>query len=345
MLLRIYCILTIFLVVLSACSNNYEGVMSDHFDGNRFFDPMQKENHGGFSQFLKWRFLRKEPKWPQIVEVEKYDIPPKRVHDTQLRVSYVGHVTYLIQTGSLNILTDPVWSERVSPVRFAGPKRVIAPGIRFEDLPPIDVVVISHNHYDHLDIDTIGKLWKVHKPKIIVPLGNDKIIKSYDKNIEVQAYDWGDIVAINSDVKIHLHPSTHWSARGIFDKNEALWASFNIQTPGGNIYFVGDSGYGDGVHFKSAKEKFGSFRLALLPIGAYTPRWFMRTAHMDPEEALLALSDLGAQYMIPGHFDVFPLADEQYGDAIRKLDEAKLKFGISDRVRLLKVGQFFEVPL
>ena len=184
----------------SSCTKYYEGKMSDHFDGNRFFDP-EIDDKKNFLSFLKWKLTGKSIKWPSRVDVIKYDEPPERVFGDNLRISNVGHVTFLIQTQGINILTDPVWSERASPFSFIGPKRVINPGIKFENLPPIDIVWISHNHYDHLDIDTIKKLWKHHKPRIITPLGNDTIIHSYDKNIKVEAYDWGDEVIISKNMK------------------------------------------------------------------------------------------------------------------------------------------------
>lgn len=332
------------LSILSNYTKYYDGDISDHFDGKRFFDPTYERDRGAFD-FLKWQFSREKNYWPSDKLADSNSIPPKRVDGSELLVTNVGHVTYLIQTEGLNILTDPVWSERASPVSFAGPKRVVSPGIKFEDLPPIDIVLISHNHYDHLDLDTIHKLWLNHKPKIITPLGNDTIIKSKDKAIEVEAYDWGDKIIISEDITINLDPMQHWSARGIFDRNKALWAAFTIQTPNGNIYFVGDSGYGKGEHFKNARNKYGSFRLALLPIGAYNPRWFMSFAHMNPEEAVLAYIDLGEPHFIPGHYDVFKLTDEPYGEALKLLEEASIKYNTGLNIKPLKIGEQFYVPL
>jgi L-ascorbate metabolism protein UlaG (beta-lactamase superfamily) len=321
----------------------YKGKKSDHFDGERFFDPTHRMNKT-LLDFIKWR-LKKNPRpWPKKLNNKQFDIPPERVYGNELRVSNVGHVTFLIQTQGLNILTDPVWSQRASPVRFAGPKRVIDPGIKFDNLPPIDLVLISHNHYDHLDIATIEKLWQKFKPRIITPLGNDTIIKSAGNQINVQGYDWGDSVIINGNLKIHLDPAQHWSARGIFDRDKALWAAFTISSSSGNIYFVGDSGYGGGRYFKAAKEKYGSFRLALLPMGAYDPRWFMEYAHMDPEEMLKAHIDLGAPYTIPSHYHVFQLTDEGYGEVLEKFETAKKQLSISEKVKLLDVGEFWLVP-
>ena len=324
--------------------DRYPMRISDHFDGRKFFDPWQKRGAPGFGEVLKWMLLRRRPKWPNRVEVECYDVPPRRVDGTALRITYVGHMTYLIQTASINILTDPVWSNRVSPFLFAGPKRVIEPGIRWKDLPPIDCVLLSHNHYDHLDLKTLDRLWKDHRPRIIAPLGNDRTIEAFNVAINIETYDWGESAQVGEGVKVHLHPTLHWSARGLWDRNRALWAAFNIETPGGNIYFVGDSGYGEGVHFKSAKARFGAFRLALLPMGGYEPRWFMEPVHMDPAEMIKAHQDLGEPWTVPGHFDVFQLTDEPYGDALRRLDAAKLECVKGERIRALKVGGTLEVP-
>ena len=317
--------------------------MSDHFDGKRFFDP-EVPDKKTFASFLKWQFTKKSIAWPKKVDVIKYDIPPERIAGNDLRISYVGHVTFLIQTQNLNILTDPVWSERASPFSFIGPKRVIDAGIKFDYLPPIDVIWISHNHYDHLDLPTINKLWSRNKPRIITPLVNDKIIQSYNKNIKVEAYDWHDAVKINNDINFHLSPMQHWSARGLFDHNVALWAALTIETKGGNIYFIGDSGYGDGRYFKRDKEKFKEFRLSLLPMGAYSPRWFMKYAHMNPDDMVQAYRDLGQPYTVPTHFDVFKLTDEGKGEALVALEEAKRFHKIGNKIKVLNVGEYWFVP-
>jgi L-ascorbate metabolism protein UlaG (beta-lactamase superfamily) len=322
----------------------YTGKVSDHFDGTRFFDPVAPYDKS-FIDVIKWRMVKKPPVWPDKVENNQFDTPPQRIMGENLRVSYVGHVTFLIQTEGLNILTDPVWSERASPVTFAGPKRVQEAGIKFENLPPIDIVWISHNHYDHLDLATIDLLWEKHKPRIITPLGNDTIIKNHNPAIEVEAYDWGDQVIISKQVKFSLDPMQHWSARNLLDKNKALWAALTIETNNGNIYFIGDSGYGQGRYFQRAKEKFGKFRLALLPMGAYEPRWFMKYAHMDPEEMVKAHIDLGNPYTVPSHYDVFSLTDDPRGQALVDLEKAKQELAVGDKIKALEVGQFWNVPL
>lgn len=321
----------------------YHGLVSDHFDGKRFFDP-HSNYEKTFIDVIKWRMNSTFAKWPEKVPNINFDTPPERVSGNDLRVTYVGHVTFLIQIAGLNILTDPVWSDRASPFSFAGPKRVIDPGIKFEDLPPIDIVWISHNHYDHLDLATIDRLWEKHKPRIITPLGNDTIIRSHNPHIIVETGDWGDEIKINDRVSLAIDPMQHWSARGILDRNKALWGALTIQTEVGNVYFIGDSGYGDGRYFKQAKEKFGKFRLALIPMGAYSPRWFMSYAHMDPEDMLKAHNDLGAPHTVPSHFDVFKLTAEPYGEAEQKLNEAKTKMNSGENVKIMQVGEFWYVP-
>lgn len=329
-------------IALSNFTTYHSGKKTDHFNGTHFYDPTVKMKTNFFN-FLKWQLTSKKGFWPKNKIKIKHDVPPERVLGTELRVSYVGHVTFLIQTQGLNILTDPVWSERASPVSFAGPKRIKEPGIKFTDLPPIDIVLVSHNHYDHLDLGTLKRLAQAHKCRIITPLGNEAIINQ-DGNMQVEAYDWGEVVHINDQVHIHLDPMQHWSARGMFDTNKALWAAFTISSPSGNIYFVGDSGYGQGRYFKQAKEKHQTFRLALLPIGAYKPRWFMSYAHMDPEEAILAYMDLGQPHFIPMHYDVFDLADEPYGEAVMLLEEAQKKYQVGSNIQVLEVGQAYYVP-
>lgn len=330
-------------LMLAGCTEYYKGPKSDHFDGKRFYDPVL-DRKTSIWDMLKWRISGENNVWPKKVTVKKYNIPSQRVTGESLVVTNVGHVTFLIQTQGLNILTDPVWSERASPVSFAGPKRVIDPGINFDDLPPIDVVWVSHNHYDHLDLATIDRLWKKFKPRIITPLGNDTIIKSHNSDIKAEAYDWYDRVSITKDITFHLSPMQHWSARGIFDKNKALWAALTIETTSGNIYFVGDSGYGNGRYFKSDYQKFAPYRLALLPMGAYAPRWFMKYAHMDPEEFILAHLDLGAPITVPSHYDVFKLTNEGRGDALIKLAEAKKKHSVDKSIKVMEVGESLAVP-
>lgn len=342
--LRGFLIMGLLTLVLGGCAASSQGPVTDHYDGEVFFNP-GKPMVKNFGSFLKWRFTSKRQYWPEYRELPAYDRPPERVHGDQLRVSWVGHVTVLIQTRGVNILTDPVWSERASPVTWAGPRRVHPPGIAFDSLPPIDVVLVSHNHYDHLDLETLARLQQHHQPRIIVPLGNDRLLAEQEPPIVAEAYDWGGKVPLGAEVAVHLDPMHHWSARGLFDRNQNLWAAFTITTPGGNIYFVGDSGYGNGDYFRAAKEKYQQFRLAILPIGDYDPRWFMAYGHMAPEESLRAFADLGRPVVLPVHYRTFPLADTGYDQPLADLRRAMAGDGVAmERIKALDIGASMMVP-
>src|SRR5262249_19380280 len=252
----------------------YDGPPSDHFDGTRFFDAPGSAPKS-LADLARWQAARDKAEWPAWAPSPFSDRPPRRVDGAAWRISYVGHASLLIQAGGQNILFDPVWSQRASPFSFAGPKRVHDPGIAFDPLPPIDVVLVSPNHYDHLHAPTLAALITPHRPRVIAPLGNDTIMRAHDTSIRAEAHDWHERVALGPDVAVTLVPSRHWSARGPLDRNKALWAAFVIDTPAGRIFHVADSGYGTGFHFKNARERLGPFPLAILPVGASQPRWVM----------------------------------------------------------------------
>ena len=333
---------TLLLFFMMGCSNYYEGPMSEHYDGNTFYDP-QNNTRKSFFSFLRWKFTSKKGSWPKELLPNKGVTPLKeRVEGDDLIVTYIGHATFLIQTQGLNILTDPIFSDRASPVTFAGPKRAHPPSHAINTLPPIDVILLSHNHYDHLDLKSLEAIWEKYNPRIITPLGNDSIIEAHNASIIVETYDWGQSVDLSPEVEVFIEPMQHWSARTFWDRNKALWAAFTLKTSGGNLYVAGDSGYGN--YFKESFEKHGSYRFAILPIGAYHPRWFMQAAHMTPEEALIAFQDLGLPYTAASHFDIFQLGDEPYGEALKRLEEAK-SFPKAKRFKALEVGQQWNVPL
>jgi L-ascorbate metabolism protein UlaG (beta-lactamase superfamily) len=323
----------------------YSGPISDHFDGQRFFDS-DGAPPKDLRELLRWQFggKRERARWPDWIENACSDVPPPRVDGGKVRFSFVGHASWLIQTGGLNILVDPVWSMRVSPFAFAGPKRHNDPGIAFMALPPIDLVLVSHGHYDHLDMATLSRLATRFAPRVIAPLGNDLTINAANPTIKAEAFDWHDRVELGGGIAVTLVPTRHWSARGLFDRNRALWASFVLQTPAGKIYIVCDSGYGEGKHFRRVAEAHGPLRLAILPIGAYEPRWFMREQHMNPADAVQALRDCGAEMALAHHHGTFQLTDEAIDAPALALAEALDAAGIPrQRFVALKPGEVWEI--
>jgi L-ascorbate metabolism protein UlaG (beta-lactamase superfamily) len=321
----------------------YQGPVSDHFDGVRFFNPAGHEPKG-LGAFLRWHFLEPAEAWPATWPSEHRDRPPARVEGKRLRIAFVGHATFLLQTGGLNILLDPVWSERASPVGFAGPRRVNAPGVAFDDLPRIDVVLVSHNHYDHLDVATLGRLWQRDRPRIVTPLGNDTIIAAATPGIAAEPYDWGGVVQLAPEVTVHVEPSHHWSARGTSDRRHALWASFVVTNGQRKVYAVADTGFGDGRTFRHVAARHPGLDVALLPIGAYEPRWFMKGQHVDPEEAVRAFMLSGAARALGHHWGTFRLTNEAIDAPPQALATALFRHGIAaERFRAMRPGEVVEL--
>jgi len=323
----------------------YRGPVTDHFDGTHFFNPGGILPFG-FASVLRWQMNGNRSRWPRHVDLPQGKAKPAvRVTGKDLRVTMVGHASLLIQVAGVNILTDPVWSKRVSPVSFAGPKRVIEPGIAFEDLPPIDVVLVTHNHYDHLDVRTLRRLQHAFAPRFVTPLGNDTIIRRAVPLAHVSVLDWHGHLAVAEGVRVTATPCHHWSARGGRDRRMALWAAFVIETPAGRIYHVGDTGFHDGINYRKAAETFGDFRLAILPIGAYEPRWFMRAQHQNPQEAVEGFKLCKAAFAVGHHFATFQLTDEPMLEPLEHLGLALDAAGIErQRFRPLRAGEVFDVP-
>ncbi len=289
---------------------------SDHFRRGRFFNPGAPEQR--FTQFLRWILQRKVGYWPQFVEIEPGPKPCNRIVGRDLVVTFVNHSTFLIQTGGCNILTDPVWSQRVSPISFLGPRRHRDPGIRFEDLPPIDAILISHNHYDHLDVPTLRKLARRDRPAVFCPLGLRGLLVSAGLT-EVHELDWYDSEPWRS-LTMHCVPAQHFSSRTPFDRDRTLWCGWVIEATGSFMYFAGDTGFGE--HLAEIAARFHPIQLALLPIGAYEPEWFMNPVHMTPEQALDAQQILAASIAVATHFGTFSLADDSMSGPTDRLQAA-----------------------
>ena len=284
----------------------YQGPPSDHFDGTRFFNPGASSTDRSLLEVLRWKAGGAAAPWPTSVPITPAR-PDTRVDG--IRVTMVGHATLLIQMSGLNILTDPVWSARASPFAFAGPRRVTAPGIAFDDLPPIDAVLISHCHYDHLDVATLRRLLAAHDPLMIMPLGNDAIVRAAVPGSRTVTADWHESLTLDC-ATITPTPALHWSARRLNDRRMALWSGFHLRTGAGTVWFAGDTGYGDGTIFRAIREQQGAPDVALIPIGAYEPRWFMRAQHCDPAEAVRIMADVGAGRALGIHWGTFQLTDE-----------------------------------
>jgi L-ascorbate metabolism protein UlaG (beta-lactamase superfamily) len=276
-----------------------------HFDGRRFFNPNAPQVRG-FRDLLRWTWTSRPERSPPFVPDVEPSKPPARVEGNELRVTLVNHSTVLLQHRGGNILTDPIWSQRASPLLWAGPRRRREPGVRWDDLPPIDLVLLSHNHYDHLDVATLRRLAERGPLRFVVPVGVGRLVRAL-KVAQVEELDWGDSVALDSRT-VHSVPALHFSARGLFDRNRTLWCGYFIEAGEFTAYFAGDTAFGP--HFAQIRERFGRPHLALLPIGAYEPRWFMSPVHMGPEDAVRAHEILGAGTSIAIHHGTFQLGDE-----------------------------------
>jgi len=306
--------------------------VSDHFDGRRFFNPAGMDAMP-FSKVPRMLFTRRTP-WPRRVPVTRRPLPA--VGPGDIAITWVGHSTFLFQTDRGNFLTDPVWSERASPVQFAGPRRVRDPGLSLDALPDIAMVLVSHNHYDHFDRSTLRVLEQRYHPLFVTPLGNAPLLRTVGARRIIEL-DWWQ-AADGTPVPVTLTPAQHFSARTPFDRNRALWGGFALQIGGRLIYFAGDSGYGP--HFKQIRAQLGAPDLALLPIGAYEPRWFMQAIHMNPAEAVRTHLDLESRLSVAMHFGTIQLTPEGIDEPVRDLGAAAGELGVPpDRFRVLDVGE------
>lgn len=287
-----------------------------HAPGGGFRNPDLPDFSARVSSLLKWKLVERPRRLPPRGPVPRAEpsFATPRGAAGQVGVTWVGHSSFLVQLGTVNILTDPVWSDRASPVQWAGPKRLSPPGFPIERLPPIDLVLQSHNHYDHLDDRTVRRLARAHPDASwLAPLGVGGFLADRGARM-VTEHDWWDEVEVKG-VRLTATPAQHFSGRGFRDRNRSLWCGWALRDETTRVYFCGDSGYHG--HFGEIGERQGPFDVALMPVGAYEPRWFMRPVHMNPEEAVTAFRDLHRPHgteargaFVPMHWGTFRLTDE-----------------------------------
>jgi L-ascorbate metabolism protein UlaG (beta-lactamase superfamily) len=333
---------TLFTVVAWGWSTPiYKGPVSDHFDGSHFYNEIPDHS---FSDMVKWLWEMNTVEWPEWIDDPHQPMPVKYVNNGKLRITYINHATVMIQMDGLNMVTDPIWSKRAGPVSWLGTKRVRAPGVAMEDLPKIDVVLISHDHYDHLDMITLKQLAKRDKPLILAGLGIKTLLESegFSKIIEM---DWWQEYALQSTpVKFTFVPALHTSGRSVFEENRTLWGGFVIEGSPGKIYFAGDTGYD---HFlDTIKERYVNFRLTIFPVGNYEKRWFMKNQHMNPDDAVRAHRVLRSKQSVGMHFGTFLEHPEQTIDAHEKdLATALKQHNVPEsEFWILKFGEGRDVP-
>lgn len=315
--------------------------LSDHYDGVRFHNPGIPARSGSPWRVLRRRMRGTRTPWPERVENLGFAPPPRHVEPGMVGVTFIGQATFLLRLGGLTVLTDPIFSDRCSPLSWAGPKRSRPPGLAFDELPPIDVVLVSHNHYDHMDLPTLRRLWRRDAPLVITTLGNRRRLVQAGLQRVVELDWWQATWAGNLEVT--ATQARHFSARTLFDRNRALWGGFMLRTDEGRVFFAGDSGAG--AHWAAIRDRLGRSDLALLPIGAYEPRSIMAAVHMDPAEAVQAHIALGARRSIGMHFGTFQLTDEAIDAPLRALDEATRRAGVREAFDTLDFGETRECAL
>jgi len=310
-------------------------ISREHCDGKRFYNPNGRQAPS-LLDALRWKLTSRAERSPAFISDVEQSVPPRAVEGSAVRATLVNHSTVLLQQRGCTILTDPIWSERTSPLSWIGPRRRRQPGVSFDHLPPIDAVLISHNHYDHLDLPTLHRLAGRGTSAFVVPARGARLLRS--ENIgTVHELDWGESLPLPG-FTVHCVPAFHFSSRGIFDRNKTLWSGYVIECQERLVYFAGDTGFGE--HFAQIRENFGAPRLALLPIGAYEPRWFMAPIHMAPEDAIRAHEILAAKTSIAIHHGTFQLADDGI-DTPKKRLMARAQ---PESFLILNNGEFAEIP-
>lgn len=280
----------------------------------KIFQNLQANKRPSFFDLLKWKCTGEVKKWPKRLVNQAVPRLPDEIAENEVYLTYINHATLLIQTKGLNLLTDPVFSQRVGPFSWLGLKRRRNPGLSLLNLPKIDVVFLSHNHYDHMDLRSLAAIEKRDGPLHLVPLENGKFLKKCKRVIELdwwQEYRWSD------NQTFIMTPAHHWSKRTFWDDCKALWGGFCLRSHDLQLYFAGDTGYSH--HFQLIRQKLGNMDISCIPIGAYEPRWIMKEFHIDPKEAVLAHQELGSDFSVGIHFGTFQLTDEAIDDPVIEL--------------------------
>jgi len=315
-LLWLVVVLAVLVTVIPAFLDRvyYRGPQTSHFDGRRFVNPDVDHSLlptlGRMPRGFPIRFFLPDAgraPWPKRVSVTP-GYPPAYPDPKRLHAWWVGHATVLVQANGLNILTDPIWSDTAGPFGI-GPRRVTVPAIRFEDLPKIDLVLVSHDHYDHLDLATLGRLWRRDHPLVVTSLGNDSVIAQ--AGVPSRAADWGQTIAVRPGIDVVVTRNHHWGSRWMSDRNRALWSSFVVRMPGGNLFFAGDTGVGD-LRWADEARAYGPVRFAMLPIGAFRfqPGQMGADAHVGPIDSMRLWARLGRPMTLPIHWGTFRLSWE-----------------------------------
>jgi L-ascorbate metabolism protein UlaG (beta-lactamase superfamily) len=302
--------------------------VSDHCDGVRFFNPRGLRQARSFSSLPKWwwqKMCGQGVAWPRHVPPPRRPELPDTIPAGKIAFTFIGHSTFLLQFPGLTILTDPIFSSRAGPFAWAGPKRVRPPALALGQLPAIDLVLVSHNHYDHLDLPSLRWLARERRPLFVTTLGNKAWLEARGVGPVIEL-DWWQAHQPNPQLTVTCTPAQHFAARWPWDRCRTLWGGFALKTPDGLIFFAGDTGWAP--HFAEIKHRLGSPALALLPIGAYEPRWFMQPVHMNPDEAVRAHLALGARQSLGMHFGTFQLTDEAIDDPGRALAAARPAYGV-----------------
>lgn len=309
---------------------------SDHFNGKTFFQPHHLTAASGLD-LLRWKFSSRPKAWPRSVAIPPQPPPPAPRGD-EVVATWLGHASFLMQTTRGNFLIDPVFSERTSPFSWIGPKRVHPPGVVFEALPRIDWVLVSHDHYDHCDVATLRRLVEKFQPRFITPLRHADLIAQAGSQA-VTELDWWQSVPLAEGATLTLTPSQHWSNRLGTPRNHRLWGGFFLNLGGRRVWFVGDTGYNAGIT-REIRERCGAPDLAMVPIGAYEPRWFMAPMHMNPDEAVKTHQEAGARLSLAMHWGTFQLTDEGRNEPAEALAAARTAAGVrAEAFRVLAPGE------